>query len=82
MEAEGRSKAIEKVADAKAYKYEKENLALQKYFIEQAVQHKKLETVENSLKNGTKYVIDPNTEITNVITEQMGGITPIKEKKK
>ncbi len=31
-------------------------------------------TVENALKNGTKYVIDPNTEITNVIANPSMGI--------
>lgn len=43
---------------------------------------KKLETVERSLKDGTKYVIDPNTEITNVIAERMAGIVPIDKDKK
>jgi len=82
LESEGEAQAIKKVADANAYKYEKENLSLQKYFKDQAVKHKQLETIQVSLKDNTKYVIDPNTEITNVIAEQMAGVTPIKTKKK
>jgi len=39
--------------------------------------YKKLETLENSLKDGTRYVINPNTEITNVIAERMAGVVPI-----
>ena len=42
---------------------------------------KKLETIQASLENNTKYVIDPHTGITNVIAEQLAGIVPIKEKK-
>jgi hypothetical protein len=38
-----------------------------------------VETVESALKDGTKYVIDPNTEITNVIAERMAGIIPIEK---
>jgi regulator of protease activity HflC (stomatin/prohibitin superfamily) len=81
LEAEGQAEAIKKVAMADADKIEKVNTAIQKYFKNEAQIYKKLETVENSLKNGTKYVIDPNTEITNVIAESMAGIVPIKEKK-
>jgi hypothetical protein len=33
--------------------------------------YKKLEIVEKSLRDGTKYSIDPNTEITKVIAERM-----------
>jgi hypothetical protein len=36
--------------------------------------------VERSLRDGSKYVIDPNTEITNVIAERMAGIVPIEKK--
>lgn len=32
-----------------------------------------------TLKEGTKYVIDPNTEITNVIAERMAGVIPIEK---
>ena len=81
LEAEGQAQAIVQVAKAEADKIQKINTALQQYFKGEAQIYKKLETIENSLKEGTKYVIDPNTEITNVIAESMAGIVPIKEKK-
>jgi len=80
LEAEGRSLAIIKVADANATKIEKINTAIQKYFRNEAQLYKKLETVQFSLENNTKYVIDPHTSITNVIAEQMAGIVPIEKK--
>jgi len=82
LEAEGKADAIRKVALADADKIEKVNTAIQKYFKNEAQMYKKLETVERSLRNGTKYVIDPNTEITNVIAERMAGIVPIEAKAK
>jgi len=81
LEAEGRADAIKKVALAEADKIQKINVAIREYFKDEAQLYKKLETVENSLKDGTKYVIDPNTEITNVIAEQLAGIAPIPVKK-
>lgn len=81
LEAEGRADAIKKVALAEADKIEKVNTAIQKYFKNEAQMYKKLETVENSLKNGSKYVIDPNTEITAVLAESMAGIIPVEKKK-
>jgi regulator of protease activity HflC (stomatin/prohibitin superfamily) len=81
LEAEGRAQAIIKVAEAEAAKIEKINTAIQKYFKDEAQIYKKLETIQYSLENNTKYVIDPHTAITNVIAEQMAGIVPIKEKK-
>ena len=71
LEAEGKSEAIIKVAQAEAEKIQKINTAIQKYFKNEAQIYKKLETVENSLKDGTKYVIDPNSNITNVIAESL-----------
>ena len=79
LQAEGKADAIRKVALADADKIEKVNTAIQKYFKNEAQIYKKLETVENSLKDGTKYVIDPNTEITNVIAERMAGVIPIEK---
>ena len=80
LEAEGKAEAIRQVAEANADRIEKVNIAIQKYFKNEAQTYKKLETVENALKDGTKYVIDPNTEITNVIAERMAGIVPIETK--
>ena len=79
LEAEGHAEAIIKVAQAEAEKIQKINTAIQKYFKNEAQLYKKLETVENSLRDGTKYVIDPNSNITNVIAEKMAGIVPIEK---
>ena len=80
LKAEGQALAIVKVAEADAAKIEKINTAIQKYFRNEAQIYKKLETIQFSLENNTKYVIDPHTEITNVIAEQMAGIVPIEKK--
>ena len=82
LEAEGKAQAIRKVAEADADKIEKVNTAIRAYFKDEAQIYKKLETVENSLKEGSKFVIDPNTEITAVLTETMAGIVPIEKKNK
>jgi len=82
LEAEGEAQAIIQVAKAEAEKIQRVNTAIREYFKDEAQIYKKLETVERSLRNGTKYVIDPNTEITNVIAERMAGIVPIEKKEK
>jgi regulator of protease activity HflC (stomatin/prohibitin superfamily) len=82
LEAEGRADAIKKVALAEADKIEKINTAVREFFKDEAQIYKKLETVENALKDGSKFVIDPNTEITTVIAEKMAGIIPIEKKPK
>jgi regulator of protease activity HflC (stomatin/prohibitin superfamily) len=56
-----------------------ENEAIQKYFKNEAQIYKKLETTEKALKHNVKYVIDPNSNITNVISG-ISGVLPIKEK--
>jgi len=82
LEAEGQAQAIIKVAEADAKKIEMINIAIQKFFKNEAQMYKKLETVQASLEKNTKYVIDPNTEITNVIAESMAGVVPIETKSK
>ncbi|MEA2055287.1 MAG: SPFH domain-containing protein [Candidatus Thermoplasmatota archaeon] len=82
LQAEGEAQAIIQVAKAEAERIQRVNTAIQEYFKNEAQVYKKLETVERALKDGTKYVIDPNTEITNVIAESMAGIVPIEEKEK
>jgi regulator of protease activity HflC (stomatin/prohibitin superfamily) len=80
LQAEGQALAIVQVAKAEAEKIQRVNTAIQEYFKNEAQVYKKLETVERSLKEGTKYVIDPNTEITNVIAERMAGVIPVEKK--
>jgi len=81
LEAEGQAQAIIQVAKAEAEKIQRVNTAIREYFKDEAQIYKKLETVERALKDGSTYVIDPNTEITNVITGKMAGIVPIEQKK-
>jgi len=76
-QAEGVKKSTILKAEGTAEAIKLENEAYQKYFKNEAQIYKKLDTIVQSLQNGTKYVIDPNTNITNVIAEQMAGITPI-----
>jgi len=91
LEADGEAEAIKKVASANAEKIkviaeadaeriEKVNESIIEHFKDNAITYKKLETVQNSLQNNSKFVIDPTTEITNVISEQMAGVIPIKDK--
>ena len=82
LKAEGKAEAIKRVAEADAEKIEKVNTAIREYFKDEAQTYKKLETVENALRDGSKFVIDPNTEITTVIAEKMAGIIPIEKEKK
>jgi regulator of protease activity HflC (stomatin/prohibitin superfamily) len=79
LKAEGEAQAIIQVADAKAKEIKLVNEALSKYFKDEAQVYKKLEVTQESLKNGTKYVIDPKSNVTNVMTE-MSGVTPIPKK--
>lgn len=68
LEAEGEAEAIRLV-----------NESANKYFIGNAQLLKRLETVENSLKNNTKVVVPGNTELINVIGE-MAGVLPLNKK--
>lgn len=65
LKAEGEAEAIRLV-----------NEAANKYFIGNAQILKKLETVENSLRNNAKVIVPADTELVNVIGE-LGGVVPI-----
>ena len=65
LAAEGEAEAIRLV-----------NEAANKYFIGNAQVLKKLETVENSLKNNAKIVVPADSELVNVIGE-LGGVVPV-----
>ncbi len=80
LAAEGTAEAIRQVAAADAKQIELVNQSIQKNFKNEAQDYKKLETAEKALEGGTKYVIDPNSSITNVMTD-MAGVTPIQKKK-
>lgn len=68
LEAEGEAQAIKLV-----------NEAAEMYFKGNAQLLRKLQTVENSLKDNAKIVIPSNTELINVIGE-MAGVLPVKPK--
>ncbi len=76
LKAEGQAQSIIKVADAKAQEIQVVNESLNKYFKDDAQVYKKLETTEESLRRGTKYVIDSQSNIMNVISD-VAGITPV-----
>ncbi len=68
LQAEGQAEAIRLV-----------NEAANKYFVGNAQILKKLETVENSLKNNSKIVVPADSELVNVIGE-LGGVVPVGSK--
>ena len=80
LKAEGEAKAIKMLAIADAERIKVVNESIKKHFTGNAQLYKKLETVERSLSENTKYVIDPNSNITNVISD-IAGVTPIKNNK-
>lgn len=79
-EAEGQAFQVERLAKAQAEKIKLVNESIQKHFKREAQIYKKLETTEKALQSGTKFVIDPKSNITNVMTE-MSGVIPIPKKK-
>lgn len=80
LEAEGKAEAIQKEAKAQAREIQLVNNSISAHFTQKPQEYKKLETVQNSLRNGSKYVIDTDENITNVISE-VGGVTPIADEK-
>lgn len=76
LEAEGKAKSIRLEADAQADQISVVNTALRQHFKNEAQEYKKLETVQNSLRNGSKYIVDADRDVTTVLSE-VGGITPI-----
>ncbi len=79
-EAEGykQSKILHAEGEAEAIKLVNE--AADKYFIGNAQILKKLETLENSLKENSKIVVPTGSDLVNVIGE-MAGVLPIEKKK-
>jgi regulator of protease activity HflC (stomatin/prohibitin superfamily) len=67
LQAEGEAAAIKLV-----------NEAAEKYFVGNAQILRKLEALENALKNNAKIVVPSNTELINVIGDMAGSILPIK----
>jgi regulator of protease activity HflC (stomatin/prohibitin superfamily) len=85
LRAQGEAEAIKQVANAKAFEIKIVNESLNLYFKDDAQIYKKLETVEESLRKGSKYVIDSKSNIMNVISDIAGApivVSPHKNKKK
>ena len=75
LSSEGEAESIKVVADAEADKIKLINEAAQQYFVGNAQILKKIEAVENSLKNNAKILVDTN-KIQTIVTEA-AGVTPI-----
>lgn len=69
LKAEGQAQAIQLV-----------NEAADKYFVGNAQLLRKIEAVEESLKNNSKIVLPENGELVNIIGD-LAGVLPLKEKK-
>ena len=78
LEAEGKAQAITKKAKAESKKIELVNKSIRKHFKNGAETYKQLETVQNSLQNGSKYILGTDQDITTVLSET-GDVTPIKD---
>lgn len=70
LKAKGEAKAVQLV-----------NTAVCKYFKDSAVDYKKLETVERTFAQGSKYVIDSKSSVMNVLSD-VAGITPVPARRK
>jgi len=75
LSAEGEAEAIKAVADANAARIKVVNEAARKYFVGNAQILKKIEAVENSLKDNAKIIVDTN-KVQTIVTEA-AGVTPI-----
>jgi regulator of protease activity HflC (stomatin/prohibitin superfamily) len=78
LSAEGKAESIRLVANADAQKIKVVNEAAQKYFVGNAQILKKIEAVEESLKENTKILVDTD-RVQTVVTEA-AGVTPIPRK--
>jgi len=79
LNAEGEANAIKALAEAEAEKIKVVNESIQKNFIGQAVEYKKLETALGALENGTKIIVGKDSNLVNVIGDT-AGIVPIEKK--
>lgn len=80
-EAEGIKQAKILNAEGEAEAIRLVNEAADKYFVGNAQMLRKLETVENSLRENAKVVIPAGTELVNVVGE-MAGVLPLRHKDK
>ncbi|MFH1722624.1 MAG: SPFH domain-containing protein [Candidatus Altiarchaeota archaeon] len=67
LEAEGRAKAVTLTAEAKAEAIKRVSESATKFFLERPEAFKKLEVIQESLMNNTKYVIPSGSQVLNVL---------------
>lgn len=80
LRAEGEAKAKVTVATAEAEKIKLVNVSIQKFFKKEAQTFKALETFKKSFEKGTKYVVDPKSNMVNVMTDMIGTPIPLPKK--
>lgn len=76
LKAEGEAKAIREIATAEAERIRVVNQSIQTNFKREAQVYKKLETTEKALMHNSKIVVDPKSNMTNVISD-MSGVLPL-----
>lgn len=81
LKAQGEASAIVTVAEAEAEAIKKVSESSRTYFREGAVDYKKLETTEASLRNNSKIIIDGNSSLVNVIGD-LAGLSAVKNEEK
>lgn len=81
-EAEGYRQAKILHAEGEAEAIRLVNEAADKYFIGNAQLLRKLETIENSLKENSKIVIPEGSDLINIIGDMAGGVLPVERKNK
>ncbi|MBI2004406.1 SPFH/Band 7/PHB domain protein [Candidatus Pacearchaeota archaeon] len=77
LEADGESQAIMKVASANAEAIKVINEASEKYFKGNAVEYRKLEVLENTLKDNAKYVIPQGTSLIALLDQMKENVIPV-----
>jgi len=82
LRAEGEAEAMKTVASAKAFEIKIVNESLNKYFKNDAQLYKKLETTAESLKSGTKFVVDSSSSIETLISDVSGVPVPVRSRRK
>lgn len=79
LSAEGKAESIKVVANADADRIKVINEAANKYFVGNAQILRKLETVENALKENVKFIVDSD-KVQTIVTDA-AGITPVPAEK-
>lgn len=79
LKAEGDAEAQIKRATGEAEAIKLISESTQKYFVGNAQTRMKLEVTERALKNNTKIIIPSDSDLINIISDDKGGIIPVKK---